>query len=209
MIIDDSTMFVFIITSVPFVFWGMWGFTQWFITMIKTRSGHYLVRWVNPNHQEQEKLVKPDKANQIKVNGKPQPFNNSPDYFSMKGAKKILLFSNLGDRITQMKLKSSEKEDKNSPPPDLFNEMLLEMEQWGKMMGVKPNPLMLLLCFVAAGAAVGTLLGVLYNIQLAGNIPNVTASVVANSTAITSIPSQTFEKMVPFFTRAINGTMIP
>lgn len=208
--VNDLMLFNLILISVPFVIWGMWGFSNWLIGLLKTRRGFYSVRWINQNHQEQEKLVKPNKANQIKVDGKPRPFFNDPKHFILRGSRKIIAFSKLGERITQLSFASDSKQDKEAPPGDLFDEMLMESEQFGKMMGVKPNPLMLILALVAAGGIVIVLLSSLGIYQMLNVVPKTTSDLVANSSAITGIPSATFDKIAPMcFNKAINGTVIP
>jgi len=211
--VDDFQIFSLFIISVPFVLWGMWAFSNWFMSMIKTRRGFYSVRWIEQNHQEIEKMIKPDKAGQMKIAGKPRPFQNDPAHFILRGSKKIIEFTKLGNNFMQLSFMPAGGKDKDAPPADLFDEMLLEMEQFGKMMSLRPAGWKDILLMVAAGAAVLALIIGVVGYQAITGLPDATAIQVSNSTAITGLPSAVFEKITPLFLGGgglpVNASVIP
>lgn len=160
MYIDDVMFITFLITSVPFVIWGMWGFSCWIMSLIKVRRGYIEVEWIEKNHQKRSKLVKPEKSNKIKIGELEYPLILDPAYYVLKGAKKIITFTRLGEKMKQIDYSAASR-SKGEPPEDIFNDMLIEAEQVGRILGFKPDVLIKLVTFVAAGAAVIAVIGLI------------------------------------------------
>lgn len=145
-----ANIFVFSIVGVPlFMFLGFWKFSDWMVNFIKVRQGFMEYMHVLKNHQIKTKMFKPT-SNEVKIGKNKYPFTTSPEYLGFKGNKKVIFFSRIGDRLQQLPFfsKGDKKTEKNSPNEDIFNQMLLEAEQTGKLFGIKKNPLMQILAII-------------------------------------------------------------
>jgi len=206
--VDDFMFINFLIIGTPFIIWGMWSFSTWITTLIKVRRGFMEVRWIEKNHQEKVKLQKPQ-SNNIKIDGKPYPFINSPDFYVMKGAKKILEFTRLGERLQQIRFAGTIKRNEDEPSEDLFNSMLMEAEQWGKLQVFKPDILMKLLTIIAAVGVIAIGAGLVIELGMLNNLPQTTASALGES--LKDLPTQVADKITPLISKPVipNATVIP
>lgn len=150
----------FMIVFVPFfLMMGIKGFSDWIVSFIKIRQGYFSVNWIMKNHQWREKMIKP-KQDELSVEGHTTPFINNPKFTAFRGSKKLVFFSRIGDKLKQLQIIADNDKDieRGIPPSDLYEDMLLEAEQIGRIFALKKSTLEKFLLYIAVGAAVGALL---------------------------------------------------
>lgn len=201
----------FMIVFVPFfLVLGMWKFSDWLMSFIKVRQGYFNVNWVMKNHQWRERMIKPD-GNDVKLEGKPQPFINDPKFTAFKGSKKVIIFSRVGDRLKQLQIRADTDKDleksKGIPPETEFNDMLDGAEMAGSIFGIKKTQFEKILLIIAVVAAAGALLLGVVNLNMASGLDlklNQTQGMIPTVDAITTA---VIDKLSPYFTTTT--TIIP
>jgi hypothetical protein len=167
MVVEISTsipepILAFLIVFAPFfLILGIKGFADWITTFIKVRQGYFSVNWIMKNHQWKEKMIKPA-GNEVKVEGKPIPFINNPEFTAFRGSRKILFFSRIGERLKQLQIKADSdadlKKNKGVPPENEFNEMLDAAFSAGTVFGLKKSSLERILLYAAVIVGAGALI---------------------------------------------------
>lgn len=167
--IDEPTL-AFLIVFVPFLtVLGIKAFTEWITDFIKVRRGFFSVNWIMKNHQWRDRMIKPN-GNNVKIEDKPQPFINNPNFTAFKGAKKIIFFSRIGERLKQLQIKADTdrelEKSKGIPPETEFNDMLDGAEMSGSIFGLKKSQFEKILLYIAVIAAAGALIAGVVNINM-------------------------------------------
>ncbi len=188
----EPYVLAFIVVTVPFfLLWGIKRAADWVIEFIKVRQGFFSVNYILKNHQYKTRMIKP-KGLQVQIDGKNTPFKNHPDYTAFAGSKKMIFFTRIAEKLQQMKLtaKDQTRYNKGAPSDNLFNDMLLEAEQVGKLFGLKKSKFEQILLIIAVIAAIGGLVGAALNMGMIQSLEQTINTSLANLPSSEAIAAQ-------------------
>jgi len=128
----------------PFGILGIIYLLKWMMSFLQVRSGKVRAGFVTESYRLRRKFVKP-KGGHIVTKSRTYNYSDKPGYIVFQGGTPECMYN----EKTMQQINLADPKDKPEINPEHFSDLLIRMYNLGKLSGMKPSILLVILCIMA------------------------------------------------------------